>query len=428
MPSSYPPVLGGLQTVAHTLAQYLLRRGHEVQVVTNRYPRALPSREEVDGVPVQRWTFLTPDLSSLRRMRPNLFLASFYFWPRTSLKLARLMQRFRPDVVNVHFPDAQTPFVLWLRHRYRFRLILSLHGHEIERWFLDHTLPCIDHKEPLGYGPVCATGDPPSASRGLRSILRQADAVTACSRYLLDRAIYLEPAVAKKGYAIHNGIDPARFRVTTPYQHPRPYILAYGRLTYGKGFDLLLQAFARVKPLHPDLDLIIAGDGEERTSLEMLGSQLGLAGPVTFYGRANPQEVVSLLSGCEFAVIPSRQESFGIVALEAMATGKRVLATRVGGLAELLTEVARVQGSACLVPNENWPDRLMSRRRPWDTRPSVLLVQPTVEGLTTGLHRALDTRTHGLPGECGVREHVLENYCWDRVGYRYETVLTGYGT
>src|SRR5215470_14146655 len=116
VPSTYPPVLGGVQTVTHNLAKHLLQRGHEVQVVTNRYPRSLPAQETLDGISVRRLLFLLPDLDSLRRRRADLFLASFYFYPLSLWRLRSLMRSFRPDVVNVHFPAQQTQFVLALRH------------------------------------------------------------------------------------------------------------------------------------------------------------------------------------------------------------------------------------------------------------------------------------------------------------------------
>src|ERR1051326_9008917 len=132
VPSSYPPRLGGVETVAHSLAKELMHAGHDVRVVTNKYPRSLPARQEIDGVSVHRWLFLKPQLQRLIR-RPDLFLASLYFNPSTLLKFARLVRRFRPDVINVHFPDSQIPFVLWLRRRFSFRLGVSLVGGEIGR-------------------------------------------------------------------------------------------------------------------------------------------------------------------------------------------------------------------------------------------------------------------------------------------------------
>jgi glycogen synthase len=426
IPNSYPPILGGLQTVTHTLAQHLVRRGHEVQVVTNRYPRSLPAREVLDGVPVQRWMLLNPAFASLRRKRPDLFLASLYFGPTARLRLLRLIRTFRPEVINVHFPDAQIPAVLWLRRRCRFRLVVSLHGDEIERWFSRYLLPCPDPlRSPSGRPHARhGTADRRTLPVRLQTILREADAVTACSQYLLERAIRLEPTVAAKGRAILNGIDPTRFRSKTRYPHPRSYIFSYGRLTYKKGFDLLLQAFARITAHHPDLDLIIAGEGEEQSHLELLSEQLGLCGRAIFYGRATPQEVVALLNGCELAAIPSRQEPFGIVALEALAAGKQLIATRVGGLAELLTEIrdAPAPPPSSLCGDDTGP--AASPHRPLTVGPTAMLVEPTVEGLADGLRRSLDAATSGARRARVLDERALDRYSWDQVARRYETVLT----
>ncbi len=323
LPASYPPVFGGLQTVAHTLAQCLTTQGHELQVVANRYPRSLPQEEVLDGVQVRRELFLTPQIEHLRQRRPDLFLAALAYYPHTLRHLDRLFHEFQPQVVNVHFPDGQIPFVLSLRRRFRFRLVVSLHGHEVLRWFdrLGHMAAGYLRKRRVG--PLVA-------------LLRRADAVTACSQYLLDCAVALEPSVARKGVVIHNGIDASRFEDTSKHRRNRPYLLAFGRLTHKKGFDLLLDAFADLASQHPDLDLVLAGEGEERTALEQQARRLGIEGRVELYGRATQQEIVRLLNGCQLQIIPSRQETFGIAALEGLAAGKPVLATRVGGIPEVV--------------------------------------------------------------------------------------------
>jgi glycosyltransferase involved in cell wall biosynthesis len=380
--ASYPPVLGGLQTVAHRLAGGLLGRGHTVQVVTSRHPRALLSRELIDGVPVARWMFLTPGLRQLRQRRLDLFLLAQYALPTTLLRLDRLIGRLRPDVINLHYPDAQIPFVLRLRHRFAARLVLSLHGHEVERW---------------SAGAASDTACP--ERRQFQAALAAADMVTACSQDLLNQAVAIEPGVAAKGHVIHNGIDLRRFDDRTPYAHPRPYILALGRLNPQKGFDLLLDAFAQVAAKHLDIDLILAGEGEELPALQAQAARLGLGERVCFYGRAQPEQVVRLLNGCLFTAVSSRSEPFGIVALEALGAGKPVLATRVGGLPEFLD-------------------------RGGLAGPPAQLVEPTVAGIAHGLAAWLDpaARAHlarpGAPAE-------MRAYSWERAIDRYEQVLGG---
>lgn len=341
MTASYPPVLGGLQTATHALARYLIAQGHQVLVVASRYPRILPRHETLDGVVVQRELFLTPQAAGLSR-RPDLLLGSLLYYPLTLLRLRRLVRTFRPQVLNVHFPDTQIPFALWLRQRFCFQLVVSLHGDDVLRWFRDDRC-------------IAADADNRQLSSGLRALLREADVVTACSQYLLGRALALEPSVADKGLSIYNGIDPARFADHSAYSHPRPYILACGRLTRKKGFDLLLEAFAALANRSPSVDLILAGDGEQRAALAEQTRQLGIERRVLFFGHASQRDIVRLLNGCALLAVPSREEPFGIVALEGMAAGKPVLATSVGGVPEILPAP----------PNQ--------------------LVPPSVEGLRQGL-------------------------------------------
>jgi glycosyltransferase involved in cell wall biosynthesis len=383
--ASYVPVLGGLQTAVHSLARHLREVGHDVHVVANRYPRGLQEEETIDGVPVRRWLFLSPCWAHIRGRRPDLLLASLYYYPSGLARLRRLMRALQPDAVNVHFPDAQIPFVLALRRRFRFRLIVSLHGDDVMR-----------------YGPG-SVGLEYSAPTRLRALLREADAVTACSPSLLDEAMRLEQTVARKGTAIFNGIDPARFQDKEVRRHPRPYVLALGRLTYKKGFDLLLEAFRQASLAH-STDLILAGDGEERQALEAQARRLGVAERIHFHGRASPCEVVRLLNGCLFLVVPSRVEPFGIVALEGLAAGKLVLATDVGGMGQFLGQLVSSKPGLGA---------------------GITRVEPTADGLARGLRERLATVDTSKPMAEAMSRFVLDEYSWARVAERYQRVLAG---
>src|SRR6185312_16292220 len=175
----YSPVVGGLQTVARALARALDQKGHDVLVVTNKYPRSLPKREQIEGIDVRRVHFLNPRVDDVKRRRLELFLAALYFSRATGFQLERIVRSFRPDVVNVHYPDAQVPFVLPLRRRFEFRLAVSLHGYDLERYSGAKTSNARERKN-------------------LIALLRQADVVTTCSNYLLDQARKLEPSLAEK--------------------------------------------------------------------------------------------------------------------------------------------------------------------------------------------------------------------------------------
>lgn len=393
--------------MTHTLAGHLKDFGHQVRVVTNRYPRSLPAQETLDGITVQRLLFLRPNIGYLRRNRADLFLASLYFFPRTQRRLEKVMREFRPDVVNVHFPDYQTPYVLSLQRRFQFRLVVSLHGDDIERFVRWTTADSGASRDP----------ESAKAARHLRSILQSADGVTACSRDLLNKAISFEPSVSAKGQVIPNGVDPDRFMKPASYHHTRPYVFSFGRLTYKKGFDLLLDAFAKAE--RNDLDLIIAGEGEQRTALEAQAKALGLDRHVHFFGRATPEEVVKLLHGSLFGAVPSRSEPFGIVALETLAAGKPLLATRTGGLVELLNEFDGFgNGNHARRQFTTGADELPQRKSPL-----VVLVEPNEEALAKGLAQMLELPRNGVETTAGYQ--LPGKYTWSAVARSYETALTG---
>src|SRR5262249_41213128 len=99
-----------------------------------------------------------------------------------------------------------------------------------------------------------------------------------------------------------------------------------------KGFDVLLRAQANLVNRR---QMILIGDGPERESLEDLAERLGL-NEIRFTGQKDREAVLAEMAASELVVIPSRCEPFGMVALEAMALGKPVVASRVGGLPEIL--------------------------------------------------------------------------------------------
>lgn len=382
-PSSYSPVVGGLQTVVQSLARHLQEGEHDIRVVTNRYPRSLMANEILDGIKVDRFLFIKSQLDQLRRNRADLFAASLYIGPDSARGLKTLFHDFRPDVVNVHFPDGQIPFILKLRKQFTFKLIVSLHGHDVERAF---------DTSDNGNGAVRLN----KSAVPLREILREADAVTAVSQYLLDRACLIEPAIKNKGHVIYNGIDRARFDDVKAHVHRRPYIFALGRLTHTKGFDLLIEAFARTA-LPKDVDLIIAGDGTERERLARQVNELDLNDKIHFFGQAFDKQVVALMKGSLFVAVPSRNEGFGIVALEALAAGKPLLASKTGGLQEWLTTL---RGD----DNQTVSD-------------GITLVEPTVEGIASGLSALFDR------SDSQTEIRIPDEYMWPRIAERYEQVM-----
>jgi len=132
----------------------------------------------------------------------------------------------------------------------------------------------------------------------------------------------LTPRVGRVGTRAAEGLAP-----------DAPLLLSLANLVWRKGLDVLLRALARL-PERPCL--WIAGDGPERGALENLAAELGVSSRVRFLGAR--ADVADLLAACDVLVLPSRLEGLGVAALEAMAAGRPVVASRVGGLADAVVE------------------------------------------------------------------------------------------
>ena len=117
-----------------------------------------------------------------------------------------------------------------------------------------------------------------------------------------------------------------------------PTIICVGRLSPEKGQTGLLRAFARLRVNHPDLSLRLVGDGPDREALERLSGELGVSEAVTFAGRLPEPETLIEISRANLLVLPSFMEGLPIVLMEAMALGIPVIASRVAGIPELVSD------------------------------------------------------------------------------------------
>ncbi len=149
-------------------------------------------------------------------------------------------------------------------------------------------------------------------------------------------------------FVLPNGVGASWFEPTTPIAHEgRTDFLFVGRLEYQKGIDLLLRALART-PL-AGATLRIVGSGPQEAELRSMASALGLLDRVRFDGHRTHEDIRRSMQRCGALVLPSRAESFGLVALEAMAAGLPVVAAAVGGVPEF----NRTGDAALLVPPED---------------------------------------------------------------------------
>lgn len=313
MPARYYPLKGGLETSVSCLTSRLKQKGHQVKIITTRCPYYLQPKETINGIEVERLHFLFfrfQNYTIPKSRFTRLFLTLYSFF-----KLAYSIIKFHPQVVNIHYVSAQAIYATLLSYIFSFKYVVSIHGLGLQE------LPKAPRYEHWIY----------------RWVLKKADIITSCSQALLDDAQKRVAGIEHKTVVIHNGVALEEFNSPAPFEHHTPYILAVGNFYLYKGFDLLIMAFSHISDKY-DVDLVIAGDGVQRNNLEELTELLGLEERVRFFGAAEKDKVASLLKGCEFLVLPSRVEPFGIVMLEAMVARKAVIAYNVDGVPEVIKD------------------------------------------------------------------------------------------
>jgi glycosyltransferase involved in cell wall biosynthesis len=309
--SSFYPHLGGVEELVRQLAKTYRKHGVTAIVLTNRWPRSLPEHEQYEGIEIYRLAMRVPEGSAKAHVSYRLTHRAI------TQQTVAILERHKTQAIHVQCVSSNGHYALAASRRLNLPLIVTSQG-----------------ERTMDAGSVYDTSD--FLNGTLRLLLDKADFVTACSQNTLaDLEEYRGQKFGARGRVVYNGIEITDFQNAVPFSHPRPYILGIGRLVPQKGFDLLLRAFARADV--ESHDLILAGDGPENERLQKLAGELGIEKRVVFFGRADRPTAASLFKGCDFFVLPSRHEPFGIVNLEAMAAGKTVVAARVGGVPEIVT-------------------------------------------------------------------------------------------
>ncbi len=297
--STFYPTVGGQEEVVDRLATFLAGRGHRVVVLAPRVRRADNRLHR----PYRIVRFAKP---SSRR----------YGVSQVALHLAAVRLRWGMDLLHAHGLYPAGFVAARFARLWPLPLVLTAHGGDIEP------------KEEIRTVPLFR--------RRLLAALARADAVTAISSAI--RREYRDLGVPEARIAdIPNGVEVAAFRDPPPAPHPRPYCLALGIFFPKKGFDVLIEAWRRLpEGLAREVDLVIAGGGQGEAQLKGQVAEAGLAGRVHFPGLVRGRDKVAWLAHASLVAVPSRREPFGLVVAEAMAAGRPVVASRVGGIVDMV--------------------------------------------------------------------------------------------
>ncbi len=200
---------------------------------------------------------------------------------------------------------------------------------------------------------VAVPGRLPGARQALARVLRQADPVIAAGGYVADEA-EVAAGRALPVVVVPPGVDAVRFRPLIPPERTQAradfglpegaqVVLSLSRLVPRKGMDTLIRAAARLAPSHPQLVVVIAGDGRDRGRLERLVASTGA--PVRLIGRVEDDRKAALFGAADLFCLACRnrwggleQEGFGIVVVEAAAAGIPAVAGASGGASEAVVD------------------------------------------------------------------------------------------
>jgi phosphatidylinositol alpha-mannosyltransferase len=373
----YYPQLGGITEHVHGQATELSRRGHEVTVVT---PHLLHVPKTVDADDLPERTF---DLRRAGRAFPfyvNGGETLINLTPHLPFSLDRFFARQRFDVVHVHNP---------------FAIMLPVSA--IMRSPAPVTVATIHSVVPPDYKPLRATRHP------LGIVFRRLDVRICVSPAVVDSISPYFPGLDFS--PIPNGIDTDFF---SPHAPPLPQlagkrnIVFVGRFDPRNGIRHMIGAFTALRRRRDDVRLVVLGDGPLRPLVERMVPE-GLRADVVFAGRVNRLRP-RYLASAEILCTPCGLASFGMVLLEGMSAGLPVVATRLPGFEQVMTD--GVHGLMVDRPDDE-------------------------DGFARALDRLLDDPATARAMGAAGRKRALEAFAWPLVAARlealYEDVLARKG-
>lgn len=192
-------------------------------------------------------------------------------------------------------------------------------------------------------GPFAALVETRRDRLKVRFALERADEVIAVSSSLAREMA--SHGVRRAISIVPNVVDTSRFASAPTTRQPGdPCKLLFAGILrdHNKNLPLLLRAFSRLVRAKPQYRLTIVGEGEVRKECEDLARRLGVSEECVFRGAIGPDEMAKEMAASDLFVLPSRAETFGIVAAEAMSVGRPVVATRCGGPEDIVTEATGV--------------------------------------------------------------------------------------
>ncbi len=290
------PAIGGPQVFSAELLPALRARGHEIAVVTAKENAQLPAESTWNGFPVHRLAVrdaIEGGADAVMALRA---------------RVAALKRSFRPHLVHLNAIAPSVLFHLATEHAHAAPLLLTLHS--------------------------MLEGKSVTAETVGGQVLRSAAWVACCAQAVHAAVAARLPAIGDRSSVVYCGLAMPCLAPTARPTEPR--VLCVGRAVALKGFDLALEAFARLRREVPPVRLVLAGDGPESAALRRQADALGVADAVDFRGWVAPQDVPQLIDAASVVLVPSRREVLPLIAVQAAQRARPVVATDVGAMREVV--------------------------------------------------------------------------------------------
>ncbi len=355
------PTYGGSGVVATELGLALAEKGHEVHLMSY-------------GNPIR----LTRDLPGIHYHQVVVQEYPLFRYPPYALalsaKMAEVVEESNLDILHVHYAIPHAASAIMARSMCRssnVRVVVTLHGTDIT-----------------------IVGNDPAYRRVTRYCIEEADAVTAVSQSLAEETTN-SLSVDAPITVVSNFVDLNRFRRPEGRGPIEPTCLHVSNFRPVKRVMDLVRAFSIAVDRGVEGRLVLVGEGPDRPAAQALTRDLGVSARVEFRG---PQDdIETILSGASVFALPSEYESFGLAALEAMACGVPVLATRTGGVPEVVE----------------------------DGKTGILCGVGDVESLAAGLCQLLNNPKAAEAMGDAARVRAEERFSLGRVLPKYEAVYRG---
>ena len=314
MVGQFPPHIGGVGVHIHSLAKELIRQGHEVYVIT--YPHK--DIKDIDGIHVIGTKGI--NIPGLRGL---------LFGINAKKELKKLVERENIDIIHGHYLFPAGWASVKVGKSSKTKTYVTAHGSDMFEMYKNQ----------------------PYTRPFIKKVLKDADVVLAVSNALKDEIINTKiPNIEEKTKLHWNSVDVNKFKTTKNNENKfrkelthefniaadKPIILFVGNIIKRKNVDLLIEA---KKQMATKANLVIVGDGPHLEALKKKCENDYLDGKLdNVYFTGSRRDVEDIIPSCDLLVLPSLTESFGLVLIEALACGKPVIGSNIGGIKEIITE------------------------------------------------------------------------------------------